>query len=441
MACHAVAPAPSNVHRYQPRGENVLRALFRRHFAAFAEAYPALYARHYGRYRLPRIREVAEAFVRCGDPRFGVARLQCSNPECRSETFRPFSCQGYYLCPSCSQKRTLLFAEFLSRRLLLRLPHRVLTFTVPKILRPAFRFHPRLFAEVSRLIARLVRQFHEQAARQPLLSGFVLAYQSSGDFCRFHPHWHGVFLEGGFDQQGRFHHVPFGDLARMAQAFRRRLLALFLQRGLIERDRAEGLLCWKNSGFSLDGSIVLRATDPAAMERLAQYMARPPISLGKVTLEEQDGKVLFHTSFNPYFGENLKLFAVTDFIAELTAHIPPKGVHYIRRYGLYSSRTRSRWSRLPHILRLRQKAAEADDQDRCPPARELSPSRASSTWARLISKVWGEDPFVCPHCGHQMKVLAVITDPLQVDRILRHLVSIGRPPPGLDVSALQQTAS
>ena len=57
---------------------------------------------------------------------------------------------------------------------------------------------------------------------------------------------------------------------------------------------------------------------------------------------------MFHTTYNPYFGENLKLFAVTDFIAELTAHIPPKGVHYIRRYGLYSSRTRSRWSRLPH---------------------------------------------------------------------------------------------
>jgi len=215
------------------------------------------------------------------------------------------------------------------------------------------------------------------------------------------------------------------------------VLALFLQRGLIERDRAEGLLCWKHSGVSVDGSIGLYATDAASMERLAQYMARPPISLAKVTLEEQGAKVLFHTTYNPYFGENLKLFAVTDFIAELTAHIPPKGVHYIRRYGVYSSRTRSRWSRLPHILRLCQKTAEAGDQDRSPAAQQVSPSRASSTWARLISKVYGEDPFVCRACGHQMKVLAVITDPLEVDRILRHLIKIGRPPPGLDISALQ----
>jgi hypothetical protein len=172
------------------------------------------------------------------------------------------------------------------------------------------------------------------------------------------------------------------------------------------------------------------------MERLAQYMARPPVSPGKVILEEQGAKVLFHTSFNPYFGESLKLFAVTDFIAELTQHVPPKGVHYIRRYGLYSSRTRSRWSRLPHVLRLRQKTDEGGGVEHVPPAQQVSPSRASSTWARLISKVWGEDPFVCRACGHRMKILAVITDPLEVDRILRHLVKIGRPPPGLEVSAL-----
>jgi len=49
----------------------------------------------------------------------------------------------------------------------------------------------------------------------------------------------------------------------------------------------------------VDGSIQLYATNPAAMERLAQCMARPPISLSKVTLEEQGANVLFHTKYNP----------------------------------------------------------------------------------------------------------------------------------------------
>ena len=146
---------------------------------------------------------------------------------------------------------------------------------------------------------------------------------------RFHPDWHAIFLEGGSDLDGSFLHIPFGNLEKMAQAFRQRVLALFLELGLMDRDHAEGLLCWRRSGFSIDGSVELYATNPAAMERLAQYMARPPISLSKVTLEEQGANVLFHTKYNPYFQQSLKLFAVTDFIAELTQHLPPKGVHYI----------------------------------------------------------------------------------------------------------------
>jgi hypothetical protein len=35
-----------------------------------------------------------------------------------------------------------------------------------------------------------------------------------------------------------------------------------------------------------------------------------------------------------------------------------------------------------------------------------------------------------------MKVIAVITDPAQVLRILRHLVKSGKPPPGLDPASL-----
>ena len=64
----------------------------------------------------------------------------------------------------------------------------MLTFTVPKMLRPSFRYHPELFAEVSRLIYRLVRQFHAGAARRPIRSGGVIAYRSSGEFLRLQQH-------------------------------------------------------------------------------------------------------------------------------------------------------------------------------------------------------------------------------------------------------------
>jgi hypothetical protein len=39
-------------------------------------------------------------------------------------------------------------------------------------------------------------------------------------------------------------------------------------------------------------------------------------------------------------------------LLELTQHIPPRGLQYIRRYGLYASRTKGKWSNMPHVMRL-----------------------------------------------------------------------------------------
>ena len=51
-------------------------------------------------------------------------------------------------------------------------------------------------------------------------------------------------------------------------------------------------------------------------------------------------------------------------------------------------------------------------------------------------KVYDADPLICCRCHSPMEVIAVITDPAQVFRILRHLVKSGKPPPGLDPASL-----
>ena len=57
-------------------------------------------------------------------------------------------------------------------------------------------------------------------------------------------------------------------------------------------------------------------------------------------------------------------------------------------------------------------------------------------WARLLAKVYEVDPLVCPKCGSEMKVIAVIDDAHEIKHILRYLVKIGRSPPGLDPASL-----
>ncbi len=129
----------------------------------------------------------------------------------------------------------------------------------------------------------------------------------SGRGC-WNPHWHAIVLEGGFDENGNFVHIPFSNLPEMTECFRRGVIKLFLERKLINQDMADNLLTWRHSGFSLDASILLPGGSSRERESLAQYLARPPISLKKVSFESFHGMVLqlalrapwtmvFHTSY------------------------------------------------------------------------------------------------------------------------------------------------
>ena len=174
------------------------------------------------------------------------------------------------------------------------------------------------------------------------------------------------------------------------------------------------------------------------MKTPAQYIARPPLSLKKVVLDAVGAKVLLKTTYNPYFKENLKLLSATDFIAELTQHLPPKGARYIRYYGLYSSRARGKWQQWDHVATHAPQGWQrtlGSSSDTSPQPSEslqsISAPQVSSTWARLIKRVYEVDPLICPKCGSEMKVIALILDPSEIQSILRHLVKIGRAPPNV----------
>jgi len=440
-----ISVATTARNQYVPRGRNDLHTIFERHFGDFCARYEEKYAATYGRYRLERIEQIGERFCTCGDYLQGVARIRCTNPECGHDYFRPFSCKGFYLCPSCSRKRTVLFAEHLTKEVLLSLPHRQFVFTVPKALRPFFRHDRRLFADISRLVYRIIDEFYAEAAGRPLHTGMVIAHQTFGDMLRWNPHFHAIVLEGGFDDEGTFFFIPFSGLRSMVEVFRRRVITLLVDRQLLNEDFARNLLSWKHSGFSIDNSV--RILDEPAQESLAEYIARPPISLKKIRYEPFKGKVLFHTKYSRYFKQNLHLFDASDFLAELTQHIPPKGLQLIRRYGLYASRTKGRWNEMPWVAErapegwraTHQRGVAAEDLGYEPLSdgnEEVTVDARKRAWARLLAKVYEVDPMVCPKCGADMKVIAVIEDPDELRRILRHLVKMGRSPPGFDPDRL-----
>ncbi len=154
--------------------------------------------------------------------------------------------------------------------------------------------------------------------------------------------------------------------------------------------------------------------------------------------------MLFKTKYNEYFGENFKIYNGEDFIAVLTQHIPLARVHLVRYYGLYSSRTKGVWKTESYIVRLtpegwlkrqeEQNTAEvADDVE--VQNKDVKGSAKRSAWARLINKVYGINPLICEKCGSDMRIVAFIMEPEQIDRIMHHLINRGRAPPGITESS------
>ena len=68
-----------------------------------------------------------------------------------------------------------------------------------------------------------------------------------------------------------------------------------------------------------------------AREALAQYMARPPVSLKKMLVEDHAASVLYRSVGDPYFRTNSKLLPATEFLVEVLQHLPVAGTRLIRR--------------------------------------------------------------------------------------------------------------
>jgi len=105
---------------------------------------------------------------------------------------------------------------------------------------------------------------------------------------------------------------------------------------------AQVLINWRHSGFNVDSSVHIPPGSSKTREALSQYIARPPLSLKKISTEENgEAAMVYYTSVNEFFKGKIESFPVARFLWELTQHIPPRGSQYIRRYGLYAALRRS----------------------------------------------------------------------------------------------------
>ncbi len=359
-----------------------------------------------GRVRRAVEGNVLKRFLKCGDLHCGFARIRCSG--CGHDLLLAFSCKTRYFCPSCHQKRVLAYGEWVESSVLRPVAHRQYVFTVPKLIRPFFAYRRSLLGEFCRISARELTQAY-RLAHPSARPGFILFVQTFGDLVNFNPHVHALVADGVFEASGRFIPLPPVPEELLVERLRRETIRLLVRRELIRPPLAKQMLAWRHSGFTVHNQVRVGAGDAEGRKSLAGYMLRAPFSLQKTTYDAARGTVIYRSKLHATLKRNFQVMPGAEWLALLCKHIPDRHEHMVRYYGRYSSRTRGSEREHPEI---EEPDAESTSQVR---------QAAKTAWAKLIRKVFEIDPLLCPECGAQMRVIALIEDPAVIERILSWL--------------------
>jgi len=321
---------------YRPRRarESPLFRLVGQHLEGFLRVYPERFAKVHGPLR-PVVERVLRGFMRCGLVEHGFARLWCST--CRTSVLCPFSCRGRSFCPSCEKKKQLLWAEWLQKEVLEPVPHRHVVLTMPRLLRGIFRKRRGLLGDLAQCVAEGLSVYLRRQLGADTRPGIVVSIATAGSLVQWHPHGHLLVTDGAFSDDGAFHPLETWDADAVMKLFRERLLARLVEKHAISQQLAAKLLAWRHPGFSAHIGEAIPFEDKKAIEDVACYVVRNPLSLKKLVYLDGQKAVLYRSRMNPSLGRNFEAMDPLEWLARLADHIPDTGKHRTHFYGFYAS--------------------------------------------------------------------------------------------------------
>jgi hypothetical protein len=393
---------------YRPRRarESPLFRLVEQHLEEFLRVYEGRFTKGHGPLR-PVVERVLRAFLTCGLVERGFARAWCST--CRTSYLIPYSCRGRTFCPSCEKKRSILWAEWLREEVLEPVPHRHVVFTMPRLLRGIFRKRRELLLDLSQCSAEVIAEYMRKGMGADRRPGIVVSIATAGDMLQWNVHLHVLVSDGAFCEDGTFHSLATWNAEALMRLFRERLLARLVEKRALSQELAKRLMTWRHPGFSTHLAEPIAANDTQALENVAGYVTRNPLSLQRlVYLDGQQAVIYRGLKHNPTLGRNFETMHPLEWLARMADHIPDPGRHRTLFYAYYANRVRG--DRADH------EPGEAKVEEE--PAKRR---RCTASWARLIAKVFHADPLTCRMCGGKLKIVAYLHDQVAIKQVLAHL--------------------
>jgi hypothetical protein len=326
-----------------------------------------------------------------------------------------------------------------------RVPVRQWVLSLPKRLRYFVQRDAELVGQVLRVFLRTVEPLLRNAspgAAHDARFGGVTFVQRFGAALNGHLHYHCCLVDGVFSAEGdvlRFHEATAlseAEVVAVQEVVRKRVLALLERRGLLTPEVVADMREWEHGGgFSLDATIRIEPNDRAALERLLRYCARPAFARERLCRSANGEQLLYELPKPRPDGQIMLRLAPSELLDRLAVLVPPPRSHRHRYCGVLAPNARLRSAvtaraGLP-VEPTEAEQAAATSAEPAPAAAKTAPasgSRCSSLWAAMLARIYEVFPLVCSKCGQEMRIIAFITNPASIERILSHIGEETTPP-------------
>lgn len=341
----------------------------------FNEHYPALDATR----RLEgRIRLAAWNIRNCRTPALGYHIDACPNGD---YSIRLNNSCRHRACPLCGATETELWLERQSAKEL-RCPHHQVVLTSPDGLRELWRWNRRSFTGLYfRAGWHTLRELLGDKRRFGGLPGAIAVFQSWGDELQEHLHLHFIVTAGGLTTSGRWSAGDPSYLlpgAVLAAKFRGKFLA-YLRMGLTGEGRKA---C--DPELRPPPSMTLRQTldlldrlgrkrwhvrieeayshAGAVLKYAGRYIRRGPLSERRLLSYDGMRVIIAYAHPEKHTRDSFTLSA-PEFVRRVLDHVPERGTHCVRTYGLYHSACRKKLNQSRQLLGQPPYEPEAEPPD------------------------------------------------------------------------------
>jgi hypothetical protein len=327
------------------------------------------------------IREQFHKIIECGTIALG-AEVYASATESKIVYH---TCKSRF-CTSCGQRSTEEWEAGL-RATLPNIRYVGITLTMPKEFRPLLQENPHILRAIPAMGAEAIKLWAK--ARHGVQIIIIVVQQTAGGFLNFVPHLHIMVSDGGLhESESRWVHNLRYIRKEIMQAWRFALLSLVwkaheknsLSSSLSSQELFAILETYHKRAWQI---FITRPKSKAYfLKHDGRYVRRPPVAqhrLTRITNDELEylakdtrKKNTRKKMFEP------RRYSLKEFVDILMLHMPRRGEHAMRYFGLLAPRCKAKtWSAIFVLL-----------------AQQQSPHPRRLSWRYLRKKTFGIDPLL-----------------------------------------------